>query len=144
MPAFPTLEWFESLNKAVNEDLEYRQNGTCDAVIGIRVADKPEEIWNVSFEAFEVTGVRKIGEPDLPALDFYLELPYEGWKEMLQNIKENGRADRSHTINTLDLSTPGGFARGHDQFRKDLFFRYNQSFQSYFDASSKLDTTYPD
>jgi hypothetical protein len=28
-----------------------------------------------------------------------------------------------------------------DQYRQDLFYRYNQNFQDFFDASSRIDTT---
>lgn len=40
MPVFPSLEWFQALREAVNQDEEYRHFGTCDAVMGVKVDDR--------------------------------------------------------------------------------------------------------
>ena len=62
---------------------------------------------------------------------------------MIENIKEHGKADLSHTLNTIDLSMPGeGLARSHDGYRRDAFYRFNQSIQDFFDASAKIDTQF--
>ena len=77
--------------------------------------------------------------------DFYLEMGFHEWREMLTNIRENGAADMRHTLNSMDLSrAPDGLARTKtdDGYRLDLFFRYNQTFQHYFDASSRIDTEF--
>ncbi len=69
-------------------------------------------------------------------------MPYERWQEMLKNIKDNGKADLHHTLNTIDLEDPEGFARSHDGYRRDAFYRFNQSFQHFFDSSAKIDTDF--
>jgi hypothetical protein len=66
----------------------------------------------------------------------------DGWKEMLQNIKEHGKADLDNTLNTIDLKDPEGLARSHDGYRRDAFYRFNQSFQYFFDVSAKIDTQF--
>ena len=38
--AFPSLAWFEALRSLVNEDPGYRQFGTVDADMGVKVADE--------------------------------------------------------------------------------------------------------
>ena len=35
------------------------------------------------------------------------------------------------------------FALGKDYNRRDAFYRFNQTFQDYFDLTAKLKTTYP-
>ena len=64
--------------------------------------------------------------------------------EMIENIKDNGHADLRHTLNTIDLEAEDGLARSHhdDQYREDLFFRYNQTLQYFFDGSSRIDTRF--
>ena len=54
------------------------------------------------------------------------------------------RADRRHTLNTLDLTADDGFAQNAtgDQLRGDIFFRVNESLQYFFDLSAKLDTVF--
>jgi hypothetical protein len=139
MPAFPSLEWFEAVRDLVNQDEAFRRLGTVDARVGVKVGDKTYEL---TFEAFECAGVRQIGQEELRDCDFWLEQEPEAWKEMISNIQENGQADLSHTLNTIDLSRPDGFARSNDGYRRDAFYRFNQSLQHFFDSSARLKTTF--
>lgn len=139
MPVFPSVEWFDTIKNIVNQDPNFRQLGTVDSVIGVKVGSK---IYQLTFEAFECVGVKEASENDLRDMDFWLEQPYDAWKDMLDNIKKNGAADLSHTLNTIDLSLPEGFARSHDGYRRDAFYRFNQSIQDYFNASAKIDTQF--
>ena len=85
-------------------------------------------------------------DDDLFELDFYLDMPPETWQEMLTNIKENGAADHQHTLNTLDLRLPDGLSSNTtgDQFKADMFFRYNESLQQFFNLSAQLETVFRD
>lgn len=139
MPTFPSVEWFNAVKDLVNNSPEFRQLGTIDAVVGVKVGNK---VYELTFEAFELTNVREAAESDLRDMDFWLEQPYEKWQEMLENIKKNGAADLSHTLNTIDLSMPEGFARSYDGYRRDAFYRFNQSLQDFFNASAKIDTQF--
>ena len=118
MPTFPSVEWFNAIKDIVNNDPNFRQLGTVDAVVGVKVENK---IYQLTFEAFECTDVREASESDLRDMDFWLEQPYDLWKDMLDNIKKHGAADLSHTLNTIDLSAPEGFARSHDGYRRDYW-----------------------
>jgi hypothetical protein len=138
---FPSLEWFQQVQKLVNEDPNFKKLGTADANVGIKISDR-EEKYILTFEAFEVIDVKEAQQADLEAADFYLELPYDSWKEMLTNIKTNGHADLHHTLNTIDLELPEGFARSKDEYRRDLFYRFNQTFQDFFNKSAELDTQF--
>ncbi|MEX2238844.1 MAG: hypothetical protein WEB00_15070 [Dehalococcoidia bacterium] len=138
---FPSVEWFQEIQKRVNEDPAFKKLGTADAAVGIKFSDRPEK-YLLTFEAFEVVNVAEAGDADLEAADFYLELPYDTWKEMIANIKMNGHADLHHTLNTIDLELPEGFARSKDEYRRDLFYRFNQTFQDFFNKSAELDTQF--
>ena len=139
MPAFPSVEWFNAIKDLVNNDPDFRALGTIDCVIGVRAGSK---IFELTFDAFECTNVREASENDLRDMDFWLEQPYAKWKEMLENIKQHGAADLSHTLNTIDLSMPEGFAQAHDGYRRDAFYRFNQSIQDFFNAAAKIDTQF--
>jgi hypothetical protein len=139
MPSFPSVEWFNALKDLANNDPAFRALGTIDCVIGVKVANK---IFELTFDAFECTTVREVGEDDLREMDFWLEQPYDKWREMIENIKANGKADLTHTLNTIDLSMPEGFAQAHDGYRRDAFYRFNQSIQDYFNAAAKIDTQF--
>ena len=139
MPKFPSVEWFEAVRDVVSGDERLRKLGTCDAVMGVKVRDQAFEI---TFEAFDCTGVREIPAAELAKADFYLDAPYETWQEMLADIKEHGKPDRQHTLNTIDFLDPQGFAKSDDQSRKDSFYRYGQTFQQFFNASSEIETVF--
>ncbi len=141
--SFPSLQWFEAVRNLANSDDQYPRIGTCDAVVGIKIPDR-QRYFLLTFEAFEVASVKEASEQEVENADFWLEAPYEGWREMIANIRENGKADLHHTLNTIDLEDPEGFARSRDGYKRDLFYRFNQSFQHLFDLSAKIETTFQD
>jgi hypothetical protein len=138
---FPSTDWFNAIGQIVNGEEGYKRIGTCDMTMGIKVPDL-QKYYLMTFEAFEVDEVKEVDEKATEDTDFWLELPYATWKEMIQNIKENGRADLHHTLNTIDLEQPDGFARSNDGYRRDAFYRFNQTLQYFFDSSAKIDTTF--
>jgi len=138
---FPSVDWFTAIKNMVNDDEGYKRIGTCDTTIGIKVPDL-EKNYTIQFEAFEVAEIKEASANEAEDTDFWLEMPYMKWKEMIQNIKDNGQADLHHTLNTIDLEEPEGFARSHDGYRRDAFYRFNQTFQYFFDASAKIDTQF--
>ena len=139
MPIFPSVEWFEAIRDLVNNDDDYRRLGTFDARVGIKVGDL---LLELEFEAFECIGVKKISEDDLRDLDFWLEQSPEEWNDMVANIKEHGSAGLQFTLNTIDLTRPDGFAKSYDGYRRDAFYRFNQSLQHFFDSSAKIETEF--
>ena len=139
MPKFPSVEWFDTIRNMVNSDEAFRRLGTVDARVGVKVGDK---LYELTFEAFECEAAREIEERELRDLDFWLEQSPDEWRDMIENIKKNGSADLSHTLNTIDLTLPEGFAKSFDGYRRDAFYRFNQSLQHFFDSSSKIDTQF--
>ena len=138
---FPSLEWFQALQGLVNNDDEFRRLGNIDAVMGVKVG---ENVYVITFEAFECTEVREGTEYDLIDADFFLEMTVEQWQDLVTNTQENNGADLSHTLNTLDLMIEGGISDNAtgDQLRADIFFRVNQSLQHFFDSSARLETVF--
>jgi hypothetical protein len=139
MPVFPSVEWFRAVADIVNKDPEYRKLGNCDAAVGIEVGDR---VFELNFEGYEITDIKEINSTASEDLDFTLVMSPEHWRDMLLNIKEHGRAELQYTLNSIDLGNPEEFARSNDYYRRDLFYRYNQSFQHFFDASAKIDTQF--
>ena len=135
MPMFPSVAWFDAVREIVNNDEAYRRLGPVDAAVGVKIGEK---VFRLDFEAFECIGASEIDESGLRDLDFWLEQSPEDWKEMLDIIQKNGAADLQHTLNTIDLNQPEGFARSFDGYRRDAFYRFNQSLQHFFDASAKV------
>ena len=138
---FPSVEWFNTVKDLVNVDEGYKRIGTADAEVGLKIPDL-QKYYKLTFEAFEISEVKEVDEAEAENTDFWFEMSYARWKDMIQNVKENGRADLHHTLNTIDLEDPEGLARSHDGYRRDLFYRFNQTFQYFFDATARIDTTF--
>lgn len=138
---FPSLAWFQALQQLANADPELRRLGSTDTTMGIKAG---AAIFLVTFQAFRCETIVPGSDDDLLGVDFVLEMSLAQWQEMLENIHTHGSADRQHTLNTLDMRTPGGIANNAtgDQFRADLFFRYNQTLQHFFNLSAQLPTTF--
>ena len=140
MPAFPSTDWFEALRDIVLDDPEWRAFGMMDCAMGVNVGDSTIKIV---FDGYEIPEIADISDqPADAALDFTLVMPPDRWREMLENIQTNGHADLHHTLNTIDLESPEELAKGEDYTRRDLFYRFNQTLQDFFDASSKIETTF--
>ncbi|MCH7800109.1 MAG: hypothetical protein IIC24_01060 [Chloroflexi bacterium] len=139
MPVFPSVEWFDSVKSAANDDPEFRALGTSDTTVGVKIGD---QIFQLDFYAFECARVAEIGEDDLYDVDFYLEMEPDRWQSYIQHIQANGAADAQHTLNTLDLSESGGILKSHDTYRMNNFFRYHLTIQKFFDSAARVETTY--
>lgn len=139
MTNFPSVEWFKAAADLLNKSDSARRLGTCDTEMGVQVDDR---YFQLDFEAFELRTVAEIDAAKAETLDFVLVQPLEAWKEMLADIRKNGHATHDFTLNSLDLKSDTEFARGKDYHRRDAFYRFNQTFQDYFDLTAKLETTY--
>jgi hypothetical protein len=140
MPDFPSVEWFQAAADLLNKSDSFKRCGTVDTQMGVQVDD---QIFEIDFEAFEVTNVSKIDAHRAEQLDFTLVQSGDAWRAMLDDIKSNGHATHEYTLNSLDLRSDAELAIGKDYNRRDLFYRFNQSIQDYFDMSAKMKTTYP-
>jgi hypothetical protein len=142
MAKFPSAAWFDAVRKVFNGDESYQGagGGRCNCVAGMKVGSK---IFILTFEGLECSDARDGKDRDLEDVDFYLDMPLADWRAMLKNITTNGRATLDFTLNTLDLNREEGLStsRHGDQYREDLFFRYNQTFQFFFDASARVKTS---
>lgn len=143
MAAFPSVEWFNEVRQVFNANDEYHGagGGACDTTFGAKIGD---QVFQLVMEGLECTSVSEISERDLDNLDFYIEMDLDEWETMIENIKENDGADLDWTLNTLDLDRDERIAKSStgDQYREDLFFRYNQTLQFFFDASARIDTEF--
>ena len=143
MASFPSVRWFDEVRTVFNGDDSYRGagGGQCNCVAGMKVG---ERVFVLTFEGVECSNAAEADDAALDDVDFYLDMSAEDWRDMVQNIAENGHADLHHTLNTLDLDREDGLATSHhgDQYREDLFFRYNQTMQFFFDASARVKTEF--
>lgn len=143
MPRFPSIAWFEQVAHAHSSDRErLRRLGYVDAHVGIAVTDNGRRSGVVlEFAGYGVRSVRESANPSGDA-DFTISGPLAIWREMIENIRANGGPDLAHTLNRLTMAGTPLTIIAEDQLKQDLFFRFNQSFQSYFDAAATVDTEF--
>ncbi len=137
MPDFPSLQWFESVRAAANEDRAFRSLGTCDAQVGVPIGD---HVFVLDFEAFECSGVAERAGDALLDVDFWIKLEPDDWRSLLTNIRRNGGADSQHTFNTLDVEN--GIVESNSPYGSNSFLRYHLTIQRFFDLSSQVETTF--
>jgi hypothetical protein len=144
-PVFASLQWFEALAARMHANApQYRRLGSIDCTMVVKV-DAPDgaELYEVVFESFGVKSVRRLARLDDAAPEhFVLEAPYEVWREMIENIRAHGGADREHTLNYLTFPDDPMRVSGPDQLETDAFYRYNESLQRFFDGAADVTTTY--
>jgi len=142
--AFPSAAWFGRLAHCMNENrARQEQLGYVDCVAGFCVMSPDgARTFEVTFEEFEARDVREATGGESRA-DFILEASLATWREMIQNIAAGrGRPDLTHTLNYLShRGTPLRLV-SDDPLKSDLYFRYNQSLQEWFNASSSFDTRF--
>lgn len=143
MPQFPSVDWFDEVREVFNNDEAYHGagGGACDTEFGVVVG---KQYFRLVMQGLECISAAAIKKKDLAALDFYLEMEPELWQAMIENIRESGTASLDYTLNTLDLDREERLAKSvsGDQYKEDMFFRYNQTLQYFFDASSRIETTF--
>jgi len=143
---FPTVEWFQALEREAAQNVEkFRRLGFCDASVGIKVLAgngfSKDRGFVLSFDGYRCKAVEEVTEPEKVA-DFVLEGKYDTWKEMIENIRANAGPDLKHTLNYLTM--PGDPIKivAEDQLKQDLFFRYNGTFQEFFNGAQNVETEF--
>lgn len=144
--AFPSVAWFAHLVDLMNANrARQEQLGYVDCIAGFRVTDEAGGTLfevAVTFEEYAATDVRDVtgGHSDA---DFVLVATDATWREMIESIRDgNGRPDLEHTLNRLShMGTPMQLT-GDDVLKTDLYFRYAQSLQEFFNASARFETVF--
>lgn len=142
---FPSSEWFQALQEcAAAQPERFKKLGFVDAAVGIKV--QPDNGGAPSGFVLEFSGygckqVTASNRPEETA-DFVLVGSYATWKEMIENIRSHGEADLQHTLNVLTMPGVPLKLEATDQLKADLFFRYNQSLQEFFNKAAEVDTEF--
>jgi hypothetical protein len=140
---FPSLDWFQKVRDVYNSDgsLHKGGGGACHTTAAFKVNGQS---YLIVFEGLKCADIRTPTDGELNDADFVIEMPFDLWKAMVANVQSHGKADLQYTLNSIDLQQEEGIAYSpaDDQYRQDLFYRYNQNFQDFFDASARVETTF--
>ncbi|HSD11359.1 MAG TPA: hypothetical protein VLF14_10255 [Candidatus Binatia bacterium] len=64
------------------------------------------------------------------------------WREMIEAIERNGKADLPHTLNTLTLADVPMRVSAANQLDVDRFYRYQETLQEFFDEAAGFRTEF--
>ena len=140
---FPSVTWFQAVQKEADVEAEtFRRMGFCDARVMFEICSgEKDRRFELVFEDYGITSVRELDAKEKADIDFCLTAADSVWREMIENIQTHGEADLDHTLNRLQL--PGALELvASDQQNADLFYRYNQTFQEFFNLSSRVQTEF--
>jgi hypothetical protein len=144
MVAFPSVEWFEAVGKRVAKDRDrFRQLGYFDANMGVKIDANGSGTkgYVVEFEGYGVKGVHATPEPEREA-DFTIEGKLDAWAEMVNNIQDHGEPDLLHTLNRMTMAGTPLKVVANDQLQTDIFYRFNQTIQAFFNESAQVPTEF--
>jgi hypothetical protein len=134
MTTFPSKKSLEDLAAAMNaNEGHFAELGVVDCKVGLRVSDT-DEGFTVEFERYGVVQVTE----GWSVADFVLDASGDVWQAMYDDIVRNGSASRDQTLNYLALPGIAMRVTSDDQLAEDLFYRYNQTLQSFVDGAASL------
>lgn len=144
MVTFPSVEWFEALgNRVAEEKEEFRRLGYFDADVGVKIDANGTGStgYVIEFEDYGVKGVRAVEDP-VKTADFTIEGSLDAWSDMVRNIREHGGPDLDHTLNRLTMAGVPLKVVAEDQLKTDIFYRFNQSIQAFFNEAAGVPTEF--
>ncbi len=151
MATFPSVAWFQALaDRMARQPEKYRRLGGLDLTLVPRIVfpDGRTEHYSLAFEGDRCRRVDHPGsvegvQGNHPVV---IEGEYDAWREMIENIRRQGRADLQHTLNSLTLPdwplrlVPVDESQG--QLDVDRFYRYNETLQEFFNEAAAVDTQF--
>ncbi len=146
--SFPSTAWFQALADLMNTDRDTHEHlGFIDCVAQFTVLDGGPDggrvAYQVTFEEIAATDVREVTDGDSAGASFALEAGLATWREMIENIAAgDGRPDLEHTLNAMShIGTPIALV-ADDPLERDCYFRFNQSLQTFVNASCQIVTVF--
>jgi hypothetical protein len=147
MFTFPSLAWFEELARLMNaNETAFKRLGYADVTWAVAMRDMPARqplrLFRIVFEEYSCTAVEELsGDLDSEAA-FTMQAPYETWKDMVKNIQDNKGPDLEHTLNYLALPDDPLYIAAADFLSRDMFARYGQTYQLFFNAAMDVPTQF--
>lgn len=135
-----SVSFFDALADEMNAHPEqYEVLGDVDMDLALVMRDPHGDFGvRLGFSGVRCDGVGEIGDGDESTADCWLDGSLDSWREMFDNIIENGHATGRQTINSLTLLGTHITVQGDDPLGVDKFFRFNQTVQAFLDGAAAV------
>jgi hypothetical protein len=133
---FPCDQWFERMVTSASKDAEiYERLGFAEFRLVFEVvAGDDARRFGLVLDGYDVEYAGELA--DIGTFDAVLSGPLDAWREMVDNIEANGRADVEHTLIRLCLAGTPLRLVAVDPMGRDKFFRYAETLQTLVDATA--------
>jgi hypothetical protein len=147
MLTFPSLAWFQELAWLMNEHAaDFKRFGYADVTWAVEVQPSAPgqslQRFRIVFEEYSCTSVEELAPEDDGGVAFTMQATYATWKEMIANIQENNGPDLAHSLNRLALLDDPIYIAAADFLNRDLFARYGQTYQLFFNGAVHVPTKF--
>jgi hypothetical protein len=147
MLTFPSLAWFQELARLMNSnESAFKRIGYADVTWAMAIQPsapgQPSHLFRFVFEDYSCVAVEAITSTSLADVAFTLQGTYDTWKEMIQNIQAHHGPDLAHSLNRLTLMDDPIYIAAADFLSRDLFARYGQTFQLFFNGAVHIPTEF--
>ena len=137
--AFTNHTVFDDAIAALKADGTLASLGTAEMRLGIEVVDDDGDttLLGLCFSGDDVSAIGPVTEAWFDP-EVILSADACVWEEMVAVIARDGKADLTHTINTLSLADTPISVRSHDAMGHDKLYRFMGSVQAIFDALGRI------
>lgn len=147
MVAFPSLAWFQELARLMNEnEVAFKRLGYADVAWAVEIQPsaptQPHQLFRIVFEEYSCTAVEEVAPEVKSDVAFTLQATYDTWKEMIQNIQAHHGPDLHHSLNRLALMDDPIYIAAPDFLSRDLFARFGQTYQLFFNGAVHVPTEF--
>jgi hypothetical protein len=147
MIEFSSLAWFQELARLMNEnEAAFKRVGYADVAWAVEVQPSAPGhtpyLFRLVFEEYSCVDVAELDPGSDADVAFTLQATYATWKEMIQNIQANNGPDLEHSLNRLTLMDDPIYIAAADFLSRDLFARYGQTFQLFFNGAVHIPTVF--
>lgn len=147
MVAFPSLAWFQELARLMNDhEADFKRFGYADVAWAVEVQPstpgQQPQVFRMVFEEYSCTAVEELAPEAKADVAFTLQATYDTWKEMIRNIQTHNGPDLNHSLNRLALMDHPIYIAAPDFLSRDLFARYGQTYQLFFNGAVHVPTEF--
>lgn len=134
---FPSERWFsELIARAMSDGPLMERLGIADLRLGVEILDShgTPTLFGIVLDGYDIEAVGEVSETEFEP-EVVVSGSIDTWREMVASIETHGRADSTHTLNSLAIVGAPLCIRAADPMGNDKFFRYMGTLQAIFDSA---------
>lgn len=120
-----SAEWLGRAQAAVNADPTFRQRGSIDVIVAVKVAGAA---FLITFSGFSCHAVQAVVDGEVRTASVIIDMTNDQW----QRFVAGRRGGHGRTL--IDIDTTDGVIKAQTPRKRLEYLRYHTSLQAFFDA----------